>query len=215
MVNIADRIQHLRKARGISQEELADKAGVSRQSVSKWESGQSTPDIEKILLLSAFFEVTTDYLLKGIEPISEEASHQPDAGIFVIIGSALNFIGLVTAIMIWHEVQREYSVAVGLVIMAIGCTVFGVGQVVGASGTKIKACERFWLINLWALVFIPLSLCYNVAAGLLGGYTGMIAPLPLPGNSLVVYGLSWLLYVGGCILMDLFLIVRFRKKRES
>ncbi len=45
-MNIADRIQNLRKARGISQEELADKIEVSRQAVSKWESEQSTPDIE-------------------------------------------------------------------------------------------------------------------------------------------------------------------------
>lgn len=67
-MNIADRIQHLRKAKGISQEELADKLGVSRQSVSKWESEQTSPDIEKIIPMSDFFEVTTDYLLKGIEP---------------------------------------------------------------------------------------------------------------------------------------------------
>ena len=43
-MNTADRIQHLRKVKGISQEELADKIGVSRQSVSKWESEQSLPD---------------------------------------------------------------------------------------------------------------------------------------------------------------------------
>lgn len=70
-MSIADRIQQLRKSRGISQEELAEKAGVSRQAVSKWESGQSTPDIEKISLLSDFFETTTDYLIKGIEPVKE------------------------------------------------------------------------------------------------------------------------------------------------
>ena len=64
-MNMADRIQHLRKSKGISQEELADKVGVSRQAVSKWESEQSTPDIEKVILLSNFFDVTTDYLLKG------------------------------------------------------------------------------------------------------------------------------------------------------
>lgn len=67
-MNIADRIQYLRKNRGLSQEELADKVGVSRQAVSKWESGQSTPDIEKIIVMSELFEVTTDYILKGIEP---------------------------------------------------------------------------------------------------------------------------------------------------
>ena len=51
-MNTADRIQQLRKAKGISQEELADKIGVSRQAVSKWESEQTTPDVEKVLLLS-------------------------------------------------------------------------------------------------------------------------------------------------------------------
>ena len=69
-MNIADRIQYLRKQKGLSQEELADKIGVSRQAVSKWESEQSTPDLEKIIIMSDLFEVTTDYILKGIEPVS-------------------------------------------------------------------------------------------------------------------------------------------------
>ena len=69
-MNIADRIQYLRKQNGYTQEELADKIGVSRQAVSKWESEQSTPDIEKIIVMSDLFEVTTDYILKGIEPVS-------------------------------------------------------------------------------------------------------------------------------------------------
>ena len=71
-MNMADRIQYLRKTKGISQEELADKVGVSRQAVSKWESEQSTPDLEKIIIMSDFFEVTTDYILKGVEPIKSE-----------------------------------------------------------------------------------------------------------------------------------------------
>lgn len=69
-MNIADRIQYLRKTKGMSQEELADQIGVSRQAVSKWESEQSTPDLEKIIIMSNLFEVTTDYILKGIEPVS-------------------------------------------------------------------------------------------------------------------------------------------------
>ena len=66
-MNIAERIQKLRKEKGISQEELADKIGVSRQAVSKWENAQSIPDIEKTILLSEYFEVTADYILKGEE----------------------------------------------------------------------------------------------------------------------------------------------------
>ena len=52
VMNIADRIQYLRKTKGISQEELADKIGVSRQAVSKWESEQSMPDIDKVVIMS-------------------------------------------------------------------------------------------------------------------------------------------------------------------
>lgn len=61
---LADKIVQLRKKCGWSQEELADKVGVSRQSVSKWEAAQTVPDLEKILALSKLFGVSTDYLLK-------------------------------------------------------------------------------------------------------------------------------------------------------
>lgn len=71
-MTIADRIQSLRKAKGMSQEELADRVGVSRQAVSKWESEQATPDLDKVVIMSDIFEVTTDYLLKGIEPVKTD-----------------------------------------------------------------------------------------------------------------------------------------------
>lgn len=79
-MTIADRIQTLRKSKGMSQEELADVAGVSRQAVSKWESEQSTPDLDKVVILSEIFDVTTDYLLKGIEPV-ETADHKTMADV--------------------------------------------------------------------------------------------------------------------------------------
>ena len=61
---LADKIMKHRKQNGWSQEELAEKMNVSRQAVSKWESAQSVPDLDKILKLSRIFGVTTDYLLK-------------------------------------------------------------------------------------------------------------------------------------------------------
>ena len=67
---LADKIIRLRKKNGWSQEELADKMNVSRQAVSKWESAQTIPDLEKILQLGTLFGVTTDYLLK--DEIEEE-----------------------------------------------------------------------------------------------------------------------------------------------
>ena len=68
---LADKIIRLRKKYGWSQEELADQMHVSRQSVSKWEAAQTTPDLEKILMLSKLFGVTTDYLLKDELEVEE------------------------------------------------------------------------------------------------------------------------------------------------
>lgn len=61
---LGDKIMNLRKKNNWSQEDLAEKLGISRQSVSKWESGTSIPDIDKIIKISAIFDVSTDYLLK-------------------------------------------------------------------------------------------------------------------------------------------------------
>lgn len=75
---LADKIIDLRKKNGWSQEELASQLGVSRQSVSKWESGQSIPDLDRILKMSTIFGVSTDYLLKeDVEPADD--SPQMDA----------------------------------------------------------------------------------------------------------------------------------------
>ncbi len=63
-MTIADKIAAERKRRGWSQEELAEKLGVSRQAVSKWESTGSVPDLQKIIQMSELFDVSTDYLIK-------------------------------------------------------------------------------------------------------------------------------------------------------
>ena len=70
---LADKIIDLRKKNGWSQEELAEQLGVSRQSISKWESAQSVPDMNRILAMSRLFGVSTDYLLKDeLEPERDE-----------------------------------------------------------------------------------------------------------------------------------------------
>ena len=63
-MNISQKILLQRKNKGISQEDLANALNVSRQAVSKWESSQSVPDMDKIVALSSYFNITTDYLLK-------------------------------------------------------------------------------------------------------------------------------------------------------
>jgi len=79
---LADKIIENRKKNGWSQEELADKLGVSRQSVSKWESAQAVPDMKKIVLMSELFGVSTDYLLRDeIETADISETSPVDSGL--------------------------------------------------------------------------------------------------------------------------------------
>ena len=78
-MNLAEKITSLRKQKGWSQEELASQLGISRQSISKWESGSSIPDIENIIFLSKIFGVSTDYLLKDDDIVNEETSETPES----------------------------------------------------------------------------------------------------------------------------------------
>lgn len=211
-MNLADRIQQLRKRKGISQEELADRIGVSRQAVSKWESGQTSPDLEKIVLLSEFFEVTTDYLLKGVSPAQaqtvptqiEPAQTGPDqtasvqsapgAQIFTMAGSALNLIGLIAAAMIWYERQTAAATAAGLILMVAGCVVYGIGILKADGEAKGRAKKTFWSVNVWILPFIPLSMVYNILFGSFG-----TAPYPILTGTVsgfVGFVLFWIVYIG-------------------
>ncbi|MDE7203599.1 MAG: helix-turn-helix domain-containing protein [Lachnospiraceae bacterium] len=199
-MNLADRIQHLRKTKGISQEELADQIGVSRQAVSKWESAQSTPDIEKIILLSDYFGTTTDYLLKGINPV-KEAKSKWNAIVFTVAGTVFNAIGLVASIMIWIERRMFYATGVGIVMMLLGTGIFLLGQIVDSTG-KASAKYYFILPNVWILLFIPMSCCFNILNGLLGGYIGFPAPVPMLENSIWTFVLYWVVYIAVCAVVD-------------
>lgn len=72
-MNIGERIAQLRKQRGMTQEQLADQLGTTRQAVSKWEAGKTNPDIDYVIAMSAHFGVTTDYLLLGTGEATDQA----------------------------------------------------------------------------------------------------------------------------------------------
>ena len=94
---LADKIIDLRKKAGWSQEELAEKLAVTRQSVSKWEGAQSIPDMDKVVQMSRLFGVTTDYLLKDeieiAEPTVNADDRQPPLR-RVTIGEASDYLAL-------------------------------------------------------------------------------------------------------------------------
>lgn len=155
-MDIASRIQNLRKTRGISQEELADKAGVSRQAVSKWESGQSVPDLDKIIIMSEYFGVTTDYILKGTEPTkaNEEKSNVLTSKILYIASTAFLAIGLLCAFGGWYEEQSAESIWGSMIIQVVGVVAYFIGKLLSQS--KVPFIVD-WL-NIIIALFMPVSL---------------------------------------------------------
>ncbi len=93
---ISDKILYLRKKLGYTQEELAEKLNVSRQSISKWESAQSIPDVTKIMEMAKLFSVSTDYLLKDeIEHLDGETTPDYNESIQILTIESVNeFINL-------------------------------------------------------------------------------------------------------------------------
>lgn len=109
---LADKIINLRKKNGWSQEELAEKIGVSRQSISKYEGAQSIPDLDKLLKLSEVFGVSTDYLVKDELEIE-------DIDPTVVTDTDNSHRHIVTMEMA-HEflkMQREAAKKIGLAVM--------------------------------------------------------------------------------------------------
>ena len=154
--NLADRIQQLRKQNSLSQEQLADKLHVSRQAVSKWESAQSQPDLDKILAMSELFQVSTDYLLKGVQP---ELTVRPKKDLALVsrvlyLGTLFFLaIGLVCALAAWYEKQTADCIAGGMVVQAIGAVCYGVGRMLSA------ARPARWMVKAGcaAGLFLPLA----------------------------------------------------------
>ena len=93
-MRLNEKILYYRKKTGLSQEALAAKVGVSRQAVSKWELGETTPDVEKLVILAKVFGVTTDELLgleeptRGAEQTAPQLSRLPEDVEWVVRRSA-------------------------------------------------------------------------------------------------------------------------------
>ncbi|QHF55015.1 MULTISPECIES: helix-turn-helix domain-containing protein [Streptococcus] len=188
-MNMADRIEYLRKTNGISQEELADKVGVSRQAVSKWENEQSLPDLEKIITMSDYFGVTTDYILKGIEPVAdkEQKSSELTSKILYIASTAFVAIGLFSAFSGWHETQTIDTIWGSMIIQAVGIAGYFIGRSLSAAR---PAFAVNWL-NLSGFLFMPFSMVTG-AISIALFKQGWIAPYPIGIAHVVLFAIVYI-----------------------
>lgn len=199
-MTISDRIIELRKQNSLSQEDLAEVVGVSRQAVSKWESGQSTPDIEKVIKLSEYFNISTDYLLKG-EQLNNAQKNQEKSKvnmmIFVVVSTALNFLGLIMASFVWYEEQVPMATGVGLIFFTLGLLIYFIGHSLASTQDRQVSSKKFWMINIWIVSFIPMSVIFNALQ------SRMLAPYPLIYNSLIYIALFFVVYLVFCTAITL------------
>ena len=198
-MTLANRIKKLRRRNDLSEAELAYLLKVSKEDVMKWEN-DIYPNLDEIKSLSEVFNVSCDYLINGKE------KDETDARIFFVVGSFLNFVGLMVSLMIWFEEQSVLSVPTGLMIMAVGCMVYYIGQFVG--NHKKEASFYFWLINIWFLSLIPIAIIFNFIQSVVEGYFYSLAPLPMVGNNGFGFILCWIFYFAICILFDIILLKR-------
>ena len=95
---LSDKLYMLRKKSGLSQEQLAEQLIVSRQAISKWESGQSVPESEKLIAISNYFDVSLDYLLKD-ENENESNDNAPETGTIQNTSDRTNwFLGVIICV---------------------------------------------------------------------------------------------------------------------
>lgn len=185
-MNIGDRILCLRKMKGISQEELADKVGVSRQAVSKWESEQSTPDLDKVIIMSDYFEVTTDYILKGIEPPKQADKNNSTASqILYLASTAFLAIGLFCAFAAWYAEQSAESIWGSMIIQVVGVVAYFIGKLI----SQTKAPFMIKWLNLIIATFMPISLVVTFLV------SGVVAPYPLDIISGMVFAVVYILVI--------------------
>lgn len=173
---LADRIRYLRKKQGLSQEELAHRLRVSRQAVSKWESNQTMPDVDKLILMGEVFEVTTDYLLKGTEPVvaTEQDNREFVGKLLYISSTAVMMAGLLYACGDWHEQQRLASILYGMMIQLLGLVGYLVARLWSAATPSFYV---EWLIVL-GTAFMPLSIVTGSISSFVG-YEGWVSPYPV------------------------------------
>ena len=194
-MNLSDRIQYLRKARGISQEGLADQLGVSRQAVSKWESEQSMPDLDKIISMSDYFEVTTDYLLKGIEPVVQKEEEQSikhrRIASNICYQLSLGFIGLgiILSIILADFLKISILLTPVLIVQGVGLLVWGTGR----NLSEVRPSFQVKLVLILFLLFVPLGFLSNVLFPL-----GKIFPYPTSLAASLTF-VTFYLILGVCI----------------
>ena len=197
-MSLGERINKLRTEKNLSQGDLANALDVSRQSISKWETNASVPELDKLIKIAELFEVSLDELV-GKSPIQTKQTEYPPveipvnkgmepqkvAGILLLGFGLLAFI-LFSALSFNEQLRVDFEYALLLGIPLIVC------------GVICLVCKRhpgyFCALAIYMMIWFPVTVLMDVSFGTIG-WTVHIA--------LMIYGLGLLIFT----------IVRFRSLR--
>ena len=156
-MTLGERIYQERTARRLSQTELAEMLEVSRQSVSKWETNTSVPDLDKLVRMCELFEVSMDSLVRGTEPQELEGSppaaaaaqKETSPNIRIILGLMLVFFGLLvfTLLAFFRRTRLDEALVWSAPLLVMGG--------LSLKFPKHPVLAAFW--GLWGLCTLVLT----------------------------------------------------------
>ena len=162
-MTLGEKLQRLRKARGWTQEQLAERAGVSRQSLSKWESDGALPDTANVITMADLFGVTTDYLLRedGAAPDPAQQAEPEDAPAQAAVPQQEGCLPHWLLAARWTAV----AAALGLIGLRLGASLDPVN--VYLDGERLGPFEGYLFHNDlgWAVKLLGVALFFGAVMG--------------------------------------------------
>ncbi|MGO5021716.1 helix-turn-helix domain-containing protein [Lawsonibacter sp. LCP25S3_G6] len=206
-MTLSEKILHLRSQKGLSQLELAEQLGVSRQSVSKWETGQSVPDLDKLIKLADLFSVSVDELVREGERPQPEPQPEPQV-VYVRekhsltnaqrAGICVEAAGLILALL-GVAGFGSISILIGVGLLLLGLPLLLAQKhpwiILGwmAVGISLVVFNPYGSLASWGLVggvrriWVYLTFGERYISYLYGGLIGVVRGL----LTLVLLGLTW------------------------
>lgn len=191
MMNLSEKIIHLRKIRGWSQEKLAEELHLSRQSVSRWENGSAQPDAANILQLSNLFEVSADYLLRDeldtdqqVEPQNTKSGNLHSLMIFML---TLEVMALIMQFLSAVILQNTSFTVLSFVPFAaiIGGFEYAYRKQANQNNSAAGAFRRkFYKISTWLGAYFPIRFLVSALAVF---YPRPYSPIVLEGVIVILY----------------------------
>ena len=144
-MKLGERLYNYRRIKGLSQEDVASKLSVTRQTVSKWETDQTLPDLDKIESICELFEITTDELLKGKkEEITTVVSNENKKKKAIVVSASifLYFLGIIWIILAEELLNLNDGLTVSIFMLIYGLSTVNIVYYFMANNNEKKEKKK-------------------------------------------------------------------------